>query len=158
MKSSISEKRRKGFTLIELLVVIAIIALLIGILIPALGAANRAAKKVKDASQVSSIEKAMFNWASQTKENQFPPLKSNSPRIFGGTINAAFQSLLNGPSTGQISNSTDPLPAAMFICPMSSLTPMVPYGTAPSGAVNVYNDQSFYDGPIHCSYGVLNSG
>ena len=45
-----------GFTLIELLVVIAIIALLMGILVPGMRAANKASKDLKQKSRFHSIE------------------------------------------------------------------------------------------------------
>ena len=54
---------RKGFTLIELLVVMGIIALLLAILLPALGRARATAKRVKDSTQVQQTHKGFLTLA-----------------------------------------------------------------------------------------------
>ena len=50
----------RGFTLVELLVVVAIIALLIGLLLPALSKAQRSAKTLQDSANISQIHKGFI--------------------------------------------------------------------------------------------------
>jgi prepilin-type N-terminal cleavage/methylation domain-containing protein len=61
-----------GFTLIELLVVIAIIALLVGILLPALGAARNSARLGKCLSNVRQFSVAANTYAADFKEQIWP--------------------------------------------------------------------------------------
>jgi prepilin-type N-terminal cleavage/methylation domain-containing protein len=63
--------KKKGFTLVELLVVIAIIALLMGILMPALARVRAIAFRMVCGSNLSGIGKAMLIYANDY-EDEFP--------------------------------------------------------------------------------------
>ncbi|MGP1309958.1 MAG: type II secretion system protein [Phycisphaerales bacterium] len=74
-----SAQKRAGFTLIELLVVVSIIALLIGILLPALGRARRQAQQLTDGTQVREMQRALLNYAQDN--NDFYPIPANADRF-----------------------------------------------------------------------------
>lgn len=61
-------KSNRGFTLIELLVVVAIIALLISILLPALGSARESSKRAVCMSQVRGLAQAMLLYATDNRD------------------------------------------------------------------------------------------
>jgi prepilin-type N-terminal cleavage/methylation domain-containing protein/prepilin-type processing-associated H-X9-DG protein len=77
--------RRHGFTLVELLVVISIIAVLVGLLLPAVQSARELARSTTCSSNIRQLAIALQNSISQNG-GRLPPLKVDDAARIAGTI------------------------------------------------------------------------
>ncbi|MFO0804067.1 MAG: DUF1559 domain-containing protein [Gemmataceae bacterium] len=152
-------RRTRGFTLIELLVVIAIIAVLIGLLLPAVQKVREAASRMKCGNNLKQLGTALHNYEGANKafpqsRNPYPLVHSGLSRLLPYVEQENLQRLCDytTPPTSPTNVAASQTKVPLFLCPSDSLNGQVP-GQPDYGTNYVANNGS---GTI--GYGLIASG
>jgi prepilin-type N-terminal cleavage/methylation domain-containing protein/prepilin-type processing-associated H-X9-DG protein len=80
------QRQHTGFTLVELLVVISIIAILVGLLLPAIGMVRESARRSTCNNNIGQLAKATFNF--ETRKQRYPGYREQFARVPGTSVPA----------------------------------------------------------------------
>jgi len=121
-------RTRNAFTLIELLVVISIIALLVAILLPALGAARKSARTSECLSNVKGMTAsyAAFTTDRSGEFMRYQPEGSSAPEIWLGQMDDYYMQVVQ---PGAAAGGNDLLKSDGYLCPETN--PVVDLATEP---------------------------